>query len=248
MIIVAFLFTGSMPVDPLVATWQAVHRDYEAQLLDKFADITADASVVGQKFKITSRLHSGDVLGAPPGPWFTYSDGKLRLVFSLSQEYGSPTSSEVKYAIGIVGGSRVAARSYVGSNAYGATARVQVQKLLENGIAFIEGPQGERVLDTRNRDDLLRPSPKDYSFDLEMAPAAARKIAQDSALLVEGAIATLPDGKLSVCRPIYGAPRIDHPLEVYGESCSVAAVVSRIAFIRSSTGEIMKEWKLDTAH
>lgn len=242
MFLALLLLASSSAVDTMMATFRAVHRDYQAQLLDKFAETTADPTVVGKRFKIVNRLSNGDAYGTAPGPWFTYSEGKLRLVFTTSKTYTSSTYSGPSFLMGIVGGARTPTRSYVGSNAYGATTRVQVEKLTENGIAFMSGPQNERVMSQENRDDLLRPPSSRYEFELVLPGPQARKVALDSAIVVEGEIAFLPEGKLGSCKPIYGQPEITHPLEVYGESCWVGANVSRVAFIRSSTGEVLKEW------
>lgn len=240
--ILALLLATAVPADPLQSAFRAAHRDYAAQLVDKFAETTANPSVIGQPFKFIGRLNNGQALGGQPGPWYAYEDGKLRFVFSLSQEHVDVGFSGPKYIVGIIGGSRKPTRSYVGSNAYGATARVQVVKLEQNGLVLLDGPSGERSPFGVPGVPDLRPPPDSYSAEFTLPGPDARKLALDAGLLIEGTIAALPNGKSNVCKAIYGGPEIDHPLEVYGSECWVGANVSRIAFVRRSTGEVLREW------
>jgi hypothetical protein len=46
--------------DPLQSALAAAHRDYMAHLTDKFAESTADKSVVGKPFKLIRSLTNGD--------------------------------------------------------------------------------------------------------------------------------------------------------------------------------------------
>jgi hypothetical protein len=225
---------------------KAVHRDYRAQLLDRFADTTVDSSVVGKSFKIVVPLHNGDALGGHPGPWYSYNDGTLRLVFTLSDLYQSSGYKGPRYLTGVFGGSRTPVRSYTGSNAYGATARVQVEKLVQNGVAFMSGPKGERPIENdQNMGEFIRSLGRgsNYSTELKLPGSQARRVALDSALIIEGAIANLPDAKLSGCKGMYGDATLDHPIELYGETCWVGANVRRVAFVRVSSGEVLEEWE-----
>lgn len=246
----ALLLAGAAPADPLQSTFRAVHRDYSAQLTDKFAETTADPSVMGQRFKFVGRLHSGQVSGGPPGDaWYTYDDGKLRLNFNPRENYAGAGISGPKYFVGIIGGSRVPTRSYVGSNAYGVSARVQVERLEENGLAMLERPEGEvspyksSIPMSPGLAARLPPDPKDtYWVEYALPGPQAKRLAQDAGLLVEGTIAALADGTLSYCEGTYIGAKIDNPLEIYGSKCWIGARVSRMAFIRMSTGEVLKEW------
>lgn len=240
--ILILLLAVAAPINPLQSAFLASHRDYSAQLVDKFAETTADPAVIGQPFKFLGPLHNGQALGGQPGPWYAYNDGKLQFVFTLSQKHVDPGFLGPKYIVGIIGGSRKSTRSYIGSNAYGATARIQVEKLEQNGLVFLDGPSGERSPFGVPGVPDLRPPPDSYSAEFIFPGPQARKIALDAGLLIEGTIALLPNAKLSMCKGIYGGPEIDHPLEVYGSECWVGARVSRIAFVRRSTGEVLKEW------
>lgn len=249
----ALLLAAAAQADPLQATFTAVHRDYMAQLVDKFAEVTADPSVIGKPFKIVWPIKDGQAYSGLPGDaYYTYDDGKLRLIFIPDEKYAGPGLIEgPKYLVGIVGGSRRTERSYVGSNAFGVTARVQVVRLLEDGIAMLARPEGEEnpyrstiMKDTLPNVAQLLPHPPKNSYWLEMALPGpqARKVATDAALVVEGTIEPLEGGKLSICKGTYIEPKIDTAMEIYGSQCWVGANVYRIAFVRKSTGEVLKEW------
>lgn len=247
----ALLLAGTAPADPLQSAFRAAHRDYSAQLTEKFAETTADPSVIGQRFKFVGRLHSGQVTGAPPGDaWYAYDDGKLKLTFNPRDNYAGVGISGPKYFVGIIGGSRVPTRSYTGSNAFGVSARVQVLRLEENGLAMLERPEGEVSPPSKYSTPMppsiaarLPPDPKNtYWVEYALPGPQAKRLAQDAGLVVEGTIAALADGKLSYCESTYIGAKIDNPLEIYGSECWVGAKVSRIAFIRMSTGEVLKEW------
>lgn len=249
MILVLLLATAA-PAGTLQSAFQAAHRDYSAQLVDKFAETTADPAVIGKPFKFIGPLKDGQALGGPPGPYYSYDDGKLRLIFIPHEKYAGPGLIEgPKYVVGTIGGSRTPTRSYTGTNAFGVTARVQVEKLQENSLAMLERPEGE-VSPYRSDSPLpaspesqLPPPPKDtYWVEVALPGPEARRLAQDARFVVEGTIASLHDGKLSICKGFYGEPKVDHPLEVYGSNCWIGANVSRIAFVRKSTGEVLKEW------
>lgn len=251
----ALLLAGVPPVDPLQSAFRAAHRDYGAQLSDKFAEATADPAVVGQRFKFVGPVHNGQALGGNPGPFYTYDDGKLRLIFSLDDKYLGPGLIEgPKYMVGTIGGSRRVTDSYTGTNAFGVSARVKVERLEQNDLAMLERPEGEvspyqsSIKLMPSIEARLPPPPRDtYWTEVVLPGPQARKLALDAGLVVEGEIATLANGKLNRCKGIYGGPEVDHPLEVYGSECWVAAKVTRIAFIRRSTGEVLKEWTTPAA-
>ena len=248
--LVAFLLAAAAhAADPLQSAFAAAHRDYMAQLTDKFADATASRAVIGQPFKLLRSLQDGDAhSGAPGGPYYTYADGKLRLVFILDEKYVGPGIEGPKYWIGMVGGRQAPMRGYVGSNAFGATRHVEVEQLDENGLAMLDRPEGEenpyqsKFLKDEPAIDLPALPKDSYWLELPLPAPEARRVAMDAALVVEGTIQPLDDGKLNVCKSNYSAPEIDAPIEVYGSECWVGANVRRIAFIRKSTGEVLKEW------
>lgn len=251
--VLALLFAVAVQTDPLQSAFAAAHRDYMAQLTDKFAEATADRGVIGKPFKIVRPIKDGQAYSGLPGDaYYTYDDGKLRLIFIPDEKYAGPGLIEgPKYLVGIVGGSRKTERSYTGSNAFGVTARVEVVRLVEDGVAMLDRPEGEEnpyqsTIMTNTSPtiaQLLPPRPKhSYWLEMTLPGPQARKVARDAALVVEGTIEPLEGGKLSICRGTYIEPKIDTGMEIYGSQCWVGANVRRIAFIRKSTGEVLKEW------
>jgi hypothetical protein len=81
-----------------------------------------------------------------------------------------------------------------------------------------------------------------YFVEISLPGPQALKVALDSALVVEGTIEALDDGKLNLCKSNDSAPKIDAPTEIHGSDCWIGANVTRIAFIRKSTGEVLREW------
>jgi hypothetical protein len=231
------------PPAPVERALRAAHRDHVMQLLDKFADSTVDPAAAGQPFQIRARFHNGQVTPAEPGDgYYTYEEGKLRLILSPSDAaagYGKPKRLVLR-----TGGRRVAQRSYVGQNGFGASARVSVERLEEDGLALLERPEGESSpYRSRIMPDIEDRLPKDtYWVEMALSGSQARALALDSEFVVEGALATFPEGGLAECRGTYSGATIDSPLELYGETCWVGAKVSRITFRRRSTGETMKAW------
>jgi hypothetical protein len=119
----------------------------------------------------------------------------------------------------------------------------------EDGLAMLDRPEGEESPYASSVPILpsiaarMPPMPKKtYWVGMTLPGPEARKVATDAALVIEGNIAPLEGGKLSVCKANYIEPQIDAPIEVYGSECWVGANVTRIAFLRKSTGEVLKEW------
>jgi hypothetical protein len=235
---------------PLQIAFGAAHHDYTAQLLDKFADRTVSDAIVGQPFKIIVPLHSGDELFATPGDaYYTYKDGQLLLNFSADSILSMVdyTLSRPQPRGAIVAGFRRYRKSYVGSNAYGASVRVDVFDQNEDGLVFASAPVGEESPYTSKFSTIAGLDPpslprNSYWLRFDLSGSAAKRLALDTVLVVEGAIRRFDDGKLDKCESNYVEPKIDTGYEQYGSKCWFNADVSRIAFVRKSTGEVLKEW------
>lgn len=248
--ILALVLATAVSTDPLQSAFRAAHDDYSVQLTDKFAQTSANSSVIGKSFRFVGSLSNGQALATAPGPYYSYDDGKLRLIFYPKEHYAGPGLIDgPKYMVGIIGGSRKPSRSYNGTNAFGVSARVLVEKLEGNGLAMLERPEGD--VSPYMSEFSLSPSlaarlpspPKDtYWVEVALPGPQARELAQDARLVVEGTITALENGKLSICKGMYGGPRVGNPREVYGSECWIGAKVSRIAFVRRSTGQVLKEW------
>ena len=250
MLAALLLAAATAQPDPLRSALSAAHRDYMTQLTDKFAEATADPSLVGKPFKFMHSMHDGDSYSGDMGSgYYTYHDGKLRLVFIPDEKYAGAGIEGPKYMVGLIGSTRTHIRNYVGSNAFGVTRTVEVVRLDEDGLAMLDRPEGEESPYTSSGPILpsiaarLPALPKkNYWVEMTLPGPEARKVAMDAALLIEGTIRALDGGKLSYCKANYIEAQIDAPTEIYGSECWVGANVSRIAFIRRSTGEVLKQW------
>jgi hypothetical protein len=252
MFVALLLAAAAVQADPLQSAFAAAHRDYLARLTDKFAEATADPGLIGKSFKFVRPLSDGDSSGETAGAYYTYKDGKLLLLFGPDEKYAGPGIIQgPKYMVGMIGGKRTLTRSYLGSNAYGATRRVEVVRLDQDGLAMLARPQGEespyalefRKADPPNLAALMPPLPKDtYWLELPLPGSEARKVAGDTAIVIEGTIVALDGGKVNLCKSNYIAPEVTAPTEIYGSECWIGANVTRIAFVRRSSGEVLKEW------
>ena len=208
--ILAFLLAAAGPADPLQSALRAAHRDYGAQLVDKFADTTVDSSAVGRPFNYVGTFHDGQVASGLTGPYYSYDDGKLRLIFIPDEEYAGPGLIEgPKYMVGIIGSTRRQTDSYTGTNAFGVSAQVKVERLEKNGVAMLARPEGEvspyqsSVKLLPSIQAKLPPPPRDtYWTEIALPGSQARKLALDARIVVEGTIDRLADGKQSRCKAI----------------------------------------------
>ena len=131
----------------------------------------------------------------------------------------------------------------------GSRSRVDGSGRVGYVSAMLDRPEGEEspykssISIPPSMLSLVPPLPKkNYWVEMALPGPEARKVAMDAALVIEGTIQALDGGKLSICKPNYIEAQIDAPTEIYGSECWVGANVSRIAFIRKSTGEVLKEW------
>lgn len=253
--LLALLLTAAGPSETsLQAAFRAAHHDYLAQIDDSFSEPTADPKTIGEEFKLVINIYDGQAHEPSfSDAYFTYESGKLRLIFSPSEApFGSELGSP-RYLVGEIGG-RVRSRyGYLGANAFGASAKVTAKRVEVDVLAMLDRPEGEVSPYTSVYSSLpnsLRPTvqlPRDkYWIELIISGSEARKLAADAGLLIEGTIGALAGDKLNHCKGFYAGATIETPNEVYGQRCWVGARVSKIAFIRRSTGEILKEWDAGT--
>lgn len=218
----------------------AARHDDAARAQDRFAPDTVDQSKTGKPFEVVIPFGNGDVV-RPSGSSAFYSydpdRGELKLVLSTTT-VRAPASSKgglsgLNYYDLIELGSRSRpGSSYIGQNAFGASARVSVRHDSSDGIVPIDRPgDGEGY--------------RSYDIVLPLAGPAARAVAIDSVARISGTLALLDNGKLGGCATSYAEPKIDSPTEVFASYCFAGAKVGRIAFIRKSTGEVIKEWTID---
>ena len=131
--------------------------------------------------------------------------------------------------------------SYVGQNSFGATARVSSSTNHVNYIAAVELPRGD-VPEMARGLRVEDPELDSYEWERELDGPQAKAIYQGSKMVMEGVIASFPDGKVTKCDASAGSATISEPSEYLNYECYVAAKVSRIAFI-AGDGTVLREWK-----
>ena len=225
------------------------HQDYMNEIQDQFADVTYAREFEGRSFSFVRSLKDGQEYGGgPSSAYYTYERGRLRLVFAaneraIGRDYGGP-----RYPVAPIGGNRELSRTYVGSNAYGASAEVNVYHDRRNAVAMLSSPVGE-VSPYMSADSVefnerhgIQISRDTYWLEIPVSGNSARELAHDTALVIEGSIGAFATGEVVHCESVYSDATIDSPTEVFGSECLMAANVTRVAFIRESTGEVIQEW------
>lgn len=225
----------------------AAHRDRVNQAEDSFASPTVDSSKVGEPFQIVLQIGDGTVRGreTPNSSFYAYDPekGELELVLSTASERAVGEDDEgfaalIYYSVIRLGGRSRAGASYIGQNAFGVQSRVEVSNRMYDAIALVDAPGMTGPDDTSYRS---------YTATFTLPGPEARQIAADAVVRIEGTLALLGTGKLTRCTSDYNGPTIDHPTEITTNTCFAGARVDRIAFMRESTGEVLKEWHVDNS-
>jgi hypothetical protein len=223
--------TASSPIEQITA---AAYRDYLAQLDDKFAAVAVKPAA-GEPFRMAIPVGNGDKRGERSGSaYYSYSEGILTLSVS-----GGETDRD-RLPLLLAKPRVLAASTYRGQNSYGVSANVRSDRILWQGIALVDGPAGEQ---TSQFPGIGYVRPHNYWHKVTLPGPEAKAVAVDTDMIVEGRLTALPDGKAAACKTRISDPTLDHPLEVFATECYVGAEVNRVAFVRRSTGIVLKEWK-----
>jgi len=205
---------------------------------DKFAEPPA-FPLEGKSFKLTLPvIDGGEGSGAIV---YDYKDGAL--IIDASPRDVWPTSSGSGEALPSfkVSETSKSLGSYVGQNAYGATAKVSAFKDTNTAIALVSAPK-PMLSPSRVRIGAQLLGDTDWWIKLELPPAQAKALVGDVMGIIEGKYTRLPSGKPGDCKSGGASATLDNPTEYYSETCYIGANIDRIAFIRKSTGEVLKEW------
>jgi len=213
---------------------------------DPFAD--ASSPVIGQEyagrsFRSVHRFTSDEEHDPDRLALWSFKPGRLLLYFS-------PGDVEI-YKPGDFMGEKVpkmdlishcdSKPGYVGQNAFGAKVRVTVSSCVRGGVAFTSAPVG---LQPSWQDENRRMQPgQDYWVELPLQGPAAKIVSGDADLVVEGTIDRLSTGQMFSCKHDSSEPKIDDPVDWEEMQCDAGVKVTRVAFVRHSTGEIIKEWR-----
>ena len=214
------------------AVMTAARRDHVARKTDQFAAATVDQSFMGKPFRVA----------VPVDP--LYYPENNRLVFTVRTRsnmplgmYRKPDGStgffERVHYIEVARTER-AGGSYIGQNAFGVTKQVTVKHQTHDGVAIV----GEAPEDG-GREALGVPT---YDYETTLPGPQAKALAADTQMVLEGTYAPLEGGNLTSCFNDGSGPTINSPTLVTSLNCYAGAHISRVAFVRVSTGEVLKEW------
>jgi hypothetical protein len=219
---------------------------------DKFGADAVSPGLDGQSFHIEVPLRDGDQTGESgiSGFW-TYKAGKLRVIYNAREYVGQIRLGHSNEHLAEIGGRMTSGRPWTGENAYGAQRSVKVESWQIDAVAFRSFP----IPDAKSPYDDDRPSylspitlPPDqrgYWVEVPISGQAARSLAQNVRVVIEGKIAKLANGALTDCHEHYIGPTVDGPYEITELTCWVGAEVSRVAFIDKANGNVLKEWTTD---
>ncbi len=195
--------------------------NYDRHWRDPFAAIPNYDVLIGTPFKVQVPLTQGR------NAFWIYDDGKLKLGVSfMSEAVGQGSDGLVTFS-----SAETQQRGYVGSNAFGATRRVGVYRRHTDGVAFVSKPEGADKLGS-------------YGLEIPAAGPQAKALTRSIKLIVEGKVTKLSDGHVAACGPIVNSPTFDAPYDSINTVCFVGAVVTRVAFVNTTTGETLKEWSV----
>jgi hypothetical protein len=210
----------------------------EAHPVDQFAE-PAKLPIEGQTFRLTMTAEMG--LEGRGKVVYNYKDGALVLDASPHKVWPTLVGPKESLPAFDVTDSTQNRGSFVGQNAYGAKATVSVLENTSTAIAILSGPKpmaspiraslGGGVLEDT-----------DWWIKLDLPPAEAKAVANDVVGVVEGRYARLPSGKAGSCMTSGVSATIDQPASYSAETCYIGAHIDRIALVRKSSGEVIKEW------
>lgn len=243
--------TPAQPVPLITQVVDAAYTGFLAQQADPFAATPKIPDAEGKPFKVALRLRSGDSSGiAPNDGYYTYEDGQLLLMMSKSSNprpIYERDDTEVIYFNGI----NTPGKSYVGSNAFGASTRVSVQNWRRSALGVISIPPGEdfpwsRKQLARNAAMGFRGGANEstnyYPYQVDISGPEARTLVENVRVEIEGTMTALTSGKLADCVRRYSGPAIDAPYSITQTTCWVGANITRIAYVNSATGAVLKEF------
>ena len=208
---------------------------------DQFAEKPAN-TLAGKLFKLTLPLSDRGEAA------YHYADGVLTL--DLSPTLRAPTS-EIRRTVPTlkVSSSRQSLGSYVGQNAFGATAKVTSSETDNAAIGIVDSPKAMQPVDLTGSGIGRFGRATDWWTQLTLPPAEAKATAFDTVAVVEGIYADLPYKKFSAgaCSIDGRTATVSSPYETFVDTCFVGAKVTRVAFVRKSTGAVVKEWTLENS-
>lgn len=241
------------PPAPIAQVMSAAHTAFRLSKADKFAATPTIPAAEGKSFKLTLRLGDGDVASGimPNSGYYSYKNGTLEFVVSKDtnpRPYYENDKTELLYFSSV----NTPGKSYVGRNAYGAATRVSVENWRRSALGIVSIPEGEELPymareaakdEARGIKRMVPPSLDTYPYVVEVSGPEARQLVANVRVVIEGTMTQLASGKLTDCVTDYSEPKINAPYEISEYICWVGANITRIAYINTATGAVLKEFK-----
>ena len=152
-------------------------------------------------------------------PDVEYVNGHVKL--SVSANNLISPGPQVTFANG-----SVALGHYSGRNGFGATADVSVNRAFVDNLLLV------------NRDD----DDEEYYYIATLDGPTARALATNTKFIIDGVMAKAKNGKLADCTSNYFGPTLESPVDDVVQRCWVGVQISKMAFVNSATGEIIRSW------
>ena len=223
------------PLSPFEQMMSQVQTNHARKRQDQFRSDVVDANVIGIPFKVTLPVPAGGTFKVRSPAWYSYGDGSLLYQLPMGKDFifnGVDYNYLRFYTHDFVG------REYIAQNAFGAKAAVTKITERTDGIIVLDAPSKAEA-------------GADYTYSLNIDGPAARIVALDTALIIEGTYDRMPRGleefappvmPITYCQDNSDGPTVQDPTDQDSTNCVIGAHVKRIAFVRRSTGEVLKEW------
>jgi hypothetical protein len=193
-----------------------------------------DPAIDGTRFKIVRPISKQSGATA-----YAYKDGVLLLLVGTQT---LRTKRPMEYLL--LGVNQKFGAGYTAQNAYGAKVDVVQATNTRDGLALVSVPRGlpNPYFDAGPYN--MSPNPDDNEFwvKLPMDGPAAKTVMLDTDVVLEGTYAALPDGGSATCVSDYDKATFTAPVEDTTVTCGVGARLQRVAFVRRSTNEVIREW------
>ncbi len=122
-------------------------------------------------------------------------------------------------------------KSYVGENVAGVSARVE---RINADSVFLIVPNDKDETGVMHRGSLGK--------SIKLSGNEARAVWHDTNLEIKGRLAQ-QDGCVGSSKAVSSNPTMDAPISLKGRECQIFALVEKVSAIRTSTGEVLAEWK-----
>jgi hypothetical protein len=172
---------------------------------------------------------------------YSYKEGVL--IMSVSVRHFGEYNSKVKFLL--INAQQTYGDSFTGQNAYGARVEVTRSIRQNDGLVLVTRPKGDYSPYYKPTPYYQKPIGDDgdsYWVKLTIDGPSAKALMMDTDVVYEGIFFALDGQPSGICDTKVDKAKINAPVEETETTCAVPARVSRVTFVKRSTGEIIKEY------